>query len=385
MKKFLSFMALALTIIVLNSCDVDTKEPDPYCYYKVYHCFENIQDNEYTSDGELQQTLTGLSGKETQAVALEVTGFNAKEIQQKILGKSNNDIYVYYDRIRTTVTFNGNGGTVVLETENGTQEESSEVSQTGKYGQLIQIPAFKKDGFSLSGWKEDFIETYGLEDKSYVAEWTLSCTKTGEEGITDVHYIITSMFPDYSWSGDQTYGIFDICGGTSNSSRLILWKKKDTSYTGSENQHFYFEPTDKGENVYRISATSTSSSTSTQSWYFMLHKSTDSETAKTSKALNNTDLLNELMITKDISKAVEFQLISIYRKENPYKSYYLLKIYGTEDYITAGPAKKSGSTGLHYNFSGGDEPILYFTSLITDENGIVNSCQLFDLTITENQ
>ncbi len=95
--------------------------------YTVEHYKQNINDDGYTKIDTDTQTLSGIVGEKTKAIAKTYIGFTSKDFEQKTLSKKeSNIIKIYYDRDIITWTFNADGGNWA--------DGKTELSFSGKYG-----------------------------------------------------------------------------------------------------------------------------------------------------------------------------------------------------------------------------------------------------------
>ena len=105
--------------------------------YTVEHYKQKINDDGYTKIDTDTQTLSGIVGEKTKAVAKTYFGFTAKAFEQKTLSKTeSNIIKIYYDRDIITWTFNADGGKWA--------DGKTELSFSRKYGtdfsEVLEIP-----------------------------------------------------------------------------------------------------------------------------------------------------------------------------------------------------------------------------------------------------
>ncbi len=116
--------------------------------YTVEHYQQNINDDEYTKVDT--DTLTGMTGEKTKAVAKTYTGFTEKAFEQETLVKGESKIIkIYYDRKTTSLKLISNGG----------QFQGGETDYTliGRFGSKIKIHMGdaawpSKSGYILKGW-----------------------------------------------------------------------------------------------------------------------------------------------------------------------------------------------------------------------------------------
>ncbi len=173
-------------VLWVNKADVN---------YKVEHWFEKLGASidpatesaaNYSLDTGKTKTLSGRPDYFTSAVALDVTGFTAKQIQQKEISEDGTTtVQVYYTRNTYRVTFDANGG--FWNYTNGKNDSAQKVIE-GKFGSTFSLPDLSDIGkttfnfenkWTLNGTSGDKIETVSLpttipsEDKTYYAVWTL--------------------------------------------------------------------------------------------------------------------------------------------------------------------------------------------------------------------
>ncbi len=131
--------------------------------YYVEHWQQNVEDNEYTLFET--DTLTGIPGDQTAAVAKTYQGFTAGTIVQDTINADGTTIIkIYYTRNVYSLTFDANGGTggVVLNL---------------KYGAPITPPTVQRPGFMFMGWDKTVAATMPAEDTVYTAQWSAIVNK----------------------------------------------------------------------------------------------------------------------------------------------------------------------------------------------------------------
>lgn len=137
-------------ITITSTGEIETVE------YKVYHSFENLN-GEYVLDESLTQTLTGYTGRDTEAQAKEVEGFVSESIQQAKI-TANTSVTIKYTRINVTIKFDSDGG-------------SSVDKISGKYGTKVTPPtAPTKEGYIFENWTPALPETF-TKDLTVKAQW----------------------------------------------------------------------------------------------------------------------------------------------------------------------------------------------------------------------
>lgn len=128
--------------------------------YKVEYYLENANNNEYTVDASLTENKTGTTGSEVFAQIKTVEHFTAEATEVK--GNVNADgslvLKVYYKRNKYSVTFNGNGGTLV----------SGNETQSVKYQANAVAPVYTKTGYTL-GFDKPLTIT---SETTITATWT---------------------------------------------------------------------------------------------------------------------------------------------------------------------------------------------------------------------
>lgn len=139
------------------------------------------------------RTKTGTPEYYTEAVAIEIPGFTAKEIeQQEIKEDQSTIVYVYYKRNTTKITFDLNGGywnyaSYRLDKEHVTPDSASKQKQ-GKFETAVDFPDFTEMGKRANDfncWKDLATQrtfstaelavnysTFGSSDVILQAQWT---------------------------------------------------------------------------------------------------------------------------------------------------------------------------------------------------------------------
>ena len=124
--------------------------------YQVEHYKQDLEGDGYTKEGSDTEGLTGIKGKEVEALPKEYTGFhfNNAHPSNALSGKLEEDgklvLKVYYDRDAYSVDFDLNGGY-------GTKPDTQKV----RYGGLVKaVEEPKKAGYNFKGWR---LEDNGLD------------------------------------------------------------------------------------------------------------------------------------------------------------------------------------------------------------------------------
>ena len=124
--------------------------------YTVYHSFETLE-GEYVVDETLTETLEGILGDKTAAVAKTVTGFTTDAITQETIGKDTK-VTIKYKRITVTISFDCG-------------EYATVESINGKYGATVTAPENPtREGYTFKAWEPALPETF-TEDMTVNATW----------------------------------------------------------------------------------------------------------------------------------------------------------------------------------------------------------------------
>ena len=131
--------------------------------YKVEYYLENLEDENYT----LTETAikTGTTDTIANAEIKTFTHFTHKSSSTdsgNIAPNGATVLKVYYTRDKYTVTFNGNGGTLV----------SGNASQTVKYGGSVVAPTFAKTGYTFTDFDKSL--TNVCENFTITAQWKIN-------------------------------------------------------------------------------------------------------------------------------------------------------------------------------------------------------------------
>ncbi len=204
--------------------------------YTVHHMKQNVDDNNYTEVTDDKQTLSGVTGENTAAVAKTYEGFTAKTFNQEtIAGTGNTEVTIYYDRNRHTVTYAA-GKSVeygVLVVPSYDPEGVPTTVETYPYGKPVDVNmdarptlvGYKFDGWigpdgtiysETTGWS-DFI--MGDADVVLTATWVVENQEAGidvgfgidtstisvtEPGENETVFVAATDYSTYSWKVDDT-------------------------------------------------------------------------------------------------------------------------------------------------------------------------------------
>ena len=163
--------------------------------YKVYHYQQNANDNLYT----LKDTdnMTGTTETQTNAVAKAYEHFTAGTVRQTTIAADGSTIInIYYNRDTVTFTLNLEGGT--LDGETGT------ITNTGKYGQTVNITAPTRTNYSFNGWNTTggtLPATYET-DGNYTAVWSAINGISVQVQIEDISVTKTQTGNTYTFSAE---------------------------------------------------------------------------------------------------------------------------------------------------------------------------------------
>lgn len=132
--------------------------------YKVEYYLENIEDDEYT----LKESIVSYGTTDTIISATIKNYEHFSPTQSTVSGTINADgstiLKVYYARDRYTVTFVGNGGTLV----------SGKETQIVKYLGSVIAPVYTYTGYSFNGFDRDY--TTITQDIVITAQWLINKT-----------------------------------------------------------------------------------------------------------------------------------------------------------------------------------------------------------------
>ncbi len=136
--------------------------------YKVEYYFQNLENDGYTLQEEQTEYFTGTTGTIAIADIKEFTHFTPEResVTSIINGDGKSVLKVYYTRNKYTVTFDGNGGTLVG------VFGGDRISRTVKYGGTALAPTFVLTGYTLNGWDKSF--TNVSENVTSKAQWKIN-------------------------------------------------------------------------------------------------------------------------------------------------------------------------------------------------------------------
>ncbi len=148
---------------VTASWNANTNTP-----YKVEYYLENLEDENYTLTETANKTGTTdtIANAEINTFA-HFTHKSSSTDSGNIAPNGATVLKVYYTRDKYSVTFNGNGGTLV----------SGNASQTVKYGGSVAVPTFTKTGYSLAGFDKKLTnvsESFTTNAKWQINQYTLT-------------------------------------------------------------------------------------------------------------------------------------------------------------------------------------------------------------------
>ena len=183
--------------------------------YKVEYYLENLEDENYS----LTETANKTGTTDTIANA-EIKTF-AHFTHKASLTDSGNIapngatvLKVYYTRDKYTVTFNGNGGTLV----------SGNASQTVKYGGSVVAPTFAKTGYTFTGFDKSL--TNVCENFIITAQWKIN------------QYTLTLVYDngekDKVITQDYNSAIESIANPTKVGYTFVGWNKSIPTYMPAE-------------------------------------------------------------------------------------------------------------------------------------------------------
>ena len=145
--------------------------------YTVKHMKEDLAGGTFTLDSE--ETLTGLTGSMTEAIAKDYEGFNAQDIiEQAIISPDGSTVIeIEYFRKDITITFDFDGGLML--------DGSTSSVITVKYGapglSEDDLPVVVKENCAFNAWIPDITSTEITSDITVKADWITSDVEGGEQ------------------------------------------------------------------------------------------------------------------------------------------------------------------------------------------------------------
>ncbi len=131
--------------------------------YKVEYYLQNLADNGYTLKTTEDKTGTTDTTANAEIKTFDYFTYKASSTDSgNINGDGTTVLKVYYTRDTYTVTFDGNGGTLV---------DGSDI-QTVKYGGLAVAPTYAKTGYSIDTWDKSL--TNISENQTITAQWKIN-------------------------------------------------------------------------------------------------------------------------------------------------------------------------------------------------------------------
>ena len=137
--------------------------------YKVEYYLQNLEDDNYTLETTENKTGTTdtIANAEIKTFA-HFTHIATATDSGNINGDGSTVLRVYYTRDKYTVTFNGNGGTLVSGSE----------SQTVKYGGSVIAPTYKRKGYTFESYDKtnytNISESFTVTAKWQINQYTLT-------------------------------------------------------------------------------------------------------------------------------------------------------------------------------------------------------------------
>jgi len=142
--------------------------------YTVEHWQESIEDDNFTKVEDATETLTGESGKNTEATSKEYADYTAQEIiQQTITADDKTVIKIKYKRNTVSLIINLKGGTTKTKLEDGKGEHAGKKLLIGKIGATVKMENPTKENFGFYKWVPALpnIFTKDNDKKEYIADW----------------------------------------------------------------------------------------------------------------------------------------------------------------------------------------------------------------------
>ncbi len=178
--------------VVVTASWVQSGDADEYANYTVNHYQQNLADDEYTLIDD--ESFEGLIDATITPAVNEYTGFTSPVAQTvTVLADGSLVVEYYYDRNVYTVTFNGNGGTLV----------SGEETQQVKFEGSAVEPTYEKAGYTFDGWDVEFDNV--TEDVVVTASWVQSGDADEFANYTVNHYQQNVLDDEYTIFSYYTY------------------------------------------------------------------------------------------------------------------------------------------------------------------------------------
>ena len=164
--------------------------PNSDTRYTVKHFKQNVDDDNYTEVTADEQTLTGITGATTNAVAKTYAGFTAQSFEQKeIAADGSTVIEIYYNRNNYTLTYKIIGDYFT---------NDSYATETYRYGKAITAIATPEEvGYNFFGWN-NVPQTMPANDAVATGNYTPR---------TDTRYIVVHHQEN---ANDDDYTVVDI-------------------------------------------------------------------------------------------------------------------------------------------------------------------------------
>ena len=132
--------------------------------YKVEYYLQNLENDEYTLQETVNKTGTTDSTANAEIKTFAHFTHTANETDSgNIAPNGSTVLQVYYTRDKYTVTFNGNGGTLI----------SGQESQTVKYGGSVIAPTYEKTGYSFKSYDKTELSNIS-ENFAVTAQWQIN-------------------------------------------------------------------------------------------------------------------------------------------------------------------------------------------------------------------
>ncbi len=154
--------------ITKNTTITASWTPNTNTPYKVEYYLQNLENDNYTKQETVNKTGTTdtIANAEIKTFA-HFTHKTSSTDSGNIAPNGATVLKVYYTRDKYTVTFNGNGGTIV----------SGNASQTVKYGGSVVAPTFAKTGYTFTGFDKKLTnvsESFTTNAKWQINQYTLT-------------------------------------------------------------------------------------------------------------------------------------------------------------------------------------------------------------------
>ena len=133
-----------LTVKLSPIAQEENPQEEEKSVYTVKHLMQNIDDDDYTEDVDLRESLEGKASTSTNAKAKTITGFTSKAFEQQTIQSDDSTVIeIYYNRNVHTIKYIGGFDDVT---------DVPEAKQY-RYGATVKIDTTpSREGYDFAGW-----------------------------------------------------------------------------------------------------------------------------------------------------------------------------------------------------------------------------------------